>query len=60
MLLNGHIVDIEKTDRTCSLTFVVDDFSILFLHQSIFSIKDLRSCINNKSCFIKFLLLIKF
>ena len=40
MLLNGHIVDIEKTDRTCSLTFVVDDFSILFLHQSIFSIKD--------------------
>ena len=38
MLLNEDIVDIEKPDGICSLTFVVDEFSGLFLHQSIFSI----------------------
>ena len=43
MLLNGDIVDIEKPDRICSLTFVVDEFSWLYLHPSIFSIKHSRS-----------------
>ena len=38
MLLNKDIVDIKKPDGICSLTFVVDEFSGLFLHQSIFSI----------------------
>ena len=37
MLLNGGIVDIEKPDRPCLLTFDVDEFSGLFLHLSIFS-----------------------
>ena len=37
MLLNEDIVDIEKPDRICSLTFVIEEFSGLFLHQSIFS-----------------------
>ena len=32
MLLNEDIVDIEKLDEICSLTFVVDEFSGLFLH----------------------------
>ena len=27
MVLNDDIVDIEKSDGTCSLTFVVDEFS---------------------------------
>ena len=43
MSLNDHIEDIEKTDEIYSLNFVVDDFSILFLHPTIFTIKDLRS-----------------
>ena len=30
MLLNEGIVDIEKPDGICSLTFVVDEFSGLF------------------------------
>ena len=34
MSLND-IVDIEKADEICSLNFVVDDFSGLFLHPSI-------------------------
>ena len=38
MALNDDIVDTEKPDRICSLTFVVDDFSGLFLHSLIFSI----------------------
>ena len=41
MLLNGNIVDIEKPDIVCSPTFV-DEFSRLFLHPSIFSMKDLH------------------
>ena len=36
MLLNEDIVDIEKTDETCLLTFVVDKFLELFLHPSVF------------------------
>ena len=43
MSLNDHIGDIEKTDGIYSLNFVVDDFSILLLHPTIFTIKDSRS-----------------
>ena len=42
MFLNDDIVDIEKPDGICSPTFVVDEFSGLFLHSSIFSIKHSR------------------
>ena len=38
ILLNEDIVDIENPDGVCSLTFVVDEFSGLFLYPSIFSI----------------------
>ena len=38
MLLNEDIVDFEKTDGKILLTFVVDEFSGLSLHPSIFSI----------------------
>ena len=38
MLLNEGIVDIENPDGICPLTFVVDEFSGLFLHPLIFSI----------------------
>ena len=41
-LLNAHVVDINKSDQICSLAFVLDEFSGLFLHPSIFSIKHLR------------------
>ena len=41
--LIDDIVDIEKPDGICSLTFVVDDFSGLFSHPSIFTIKDSKS-----------------
>ena len=43
MCLNEEIVDIEKPDGICFLTFIVDDFSGLFLHPSIFCIKHSRS-----------------
>ena len=43
MLLNDDIVDIEKLDGICSLTFVVDELSGLFLHPSIFSVIHSRS-----------------
>ena len=43
MLLNDDIVDIEKPDGMFSPTFVVNQFSKLFLHSSVFSIKHLRS-----------------
>ena len=43
MSLNNDIVEIEKSDRVCSLTFVADDFSGLFSQTSVFSIKHLRS-----------------
>ena len=42
MLLNDDIIDIEKPDGTYSLTFVADEFSGLFLHVSVFSIKHSR------------------
>ena len=43
MLLNKDIVDIEKPDGICSLNFVVNEFSGILLHLSIFSIKLSRS-----------------
>ena len=43
MLLNEDIVYNERHDGICSLTFVVDEFSGLFLHLSIFSIMHSRS-----------------
>ena len=43
MLLNDDIVDIEKPDGMFSPTFAVNQFSKLFLHSSILSIKHLRS-----------------
>ena len=43
MILNEDIVEIEKPDGICSLTFVVDEFSGLLLHLSIFSIMHSRS-----------------
>ena len=43
MFLNNNIVDIGKPDGICSLTFVVNEFSGLFLHSSVFSIKHLTS-----------------
>ena len=38
MLLKEDIVDIEKPDGICLLTFVVDEFSELFLHLSVLPI----------------------
>ena len=43
MLLNDDIVDTENPDEICSPAFAVDEFSGLFLHPSIFSIKHSRS-----------------
>ena len=43
MLLVDDNVDIEKPDGICSLTFVVDESSGLFLHPSVFSVKHSRS-----------------
>ena len=43
MLLNDDMVDIEKQDWICSLTFVLYESSRLFLHPSVFSIKHSRS-----------------
>ena len=45
MLLNDDIVDIEKPGGICSLTFVVDEFSGLFLHPSVSSIIHSRSAL---------------
>ena len=43
MLLNDDIVDIKKADGICSLTFVVDEFSGIFLHPVVLSIIHSRS-----------------
>ena len=43
MLPNEDIVEIEKPDGIFSLTFLVDKFSKLFIHPSIFSIINSRS-----------------
>ena len=42
ILLSEDIVDIEKPDEIYSLTFVVNQFSGLFLHPSVFSIMHSR------------------
>ena len=38
MFLNNYIVAIERPDEIRLLALVADDFSVLFLHPSIFSI----------------------
>ena len=42
MVLNDDTVDIKKPDVIFSYTFVVDEFSGLFLHPSIVSVKHSR------------------
>ena len=37
MRLSEDTVDIDKPNGICSLTFIVNEFSGLFLHTSIFS-----------------------
>ena len=44
--LNDDIPKIEKPYGICSLTFVVDEFSGLFSHPSIFSIKHPRQMVS--------------
>ena len=39
MLLGDDIVDIEKRDGVCSPTFLLDEFSVLFLHHQSFILK---------------------
>ena len=39
MYLNDDVVEIEKSDGICSPNYVVDEFSGLFLHSSVFSTK---------------------
>ena len=58
-LLSEDIVELEKPDGICLLTFVVEEFSGLFLHPSVISIIHSRSAYN-KWCLIRFLTLIKF
>ena len=41
--LNDNIVDIEKPYGICSFSSAEDDFSGLFLHPPLFTIKDPRS-----------------
>ena len=43
MLVNEDIVDIEKPNEICSLTFVVNELSVLFLHPLFFSFMKSRS-----------------
>ena len=57
MRLNEEIVDIEKPDGICFLTFIVDDFSGLFLHPSIFCIKHSRSAPVKSDALSDFLIL---
>ena len=45
MFITDDIVDNEKPDGICSLTFVVDEFSGLFFHPSIFPIIHSRSAL---------------
>ena len=48
ILVNEDIVDIKKPDGIFSLYFVVDEFSGLFLHSSIFPYYTFKIFINNK------------
>ena len=59
MTLNHDIADIEKTDGICSITFVVEIFQDLFLHPSIFFIKNSRSAEIINVFFIRFTILTK-
>ena len=43
MFLNDDITETEKSDRICLPTFVIDEFSGLFLHPSMFFINNWRS-----------------
>ena len=43
ILLTINILDNEKPDKICLPIFVLDEFSVLFLHLSIFYIKHSRS-----------------
>ena len=43
MSMNDDIVGIEKPDKLFSLTFLLDDISGLFLHLSVFPVKNSRS-----------------
>ena len=43
VFLNDNTVGIKKPDGICSLTYALDEFSGLFLHPSIFSMKRSRS-----------------
>ena len=43
MFLNEDIVDIEKPNRICSSSCVVNEFSGIFSHPPIFYIKHSRS-----------------
>ena len=43
MHLSDDITDIEKPNEICLPTFVLEEFSVLFLLPSIFSIKYARS-----------------
>ena len=51
MLLNKDIIDTEKPDGIYSLTFVVDEFSGLFLHLLYYTFK---ICMINKWCLARF------
>ena len=58
MLLNDDIVEIERPGRACSLAFVMNEFSGLFLHPSMFLL-NIHGLQKNKYFFIRFLILIK-
>ena len=58
-VLNDDIVDIDKSDGISSPIFVVDKFPEFLLHPSIFAITRFKIFINNKWCFIRFLVLNK-
>ena len=54
MIPKGDIVDIEKPDGICLVTFVVDEFSGLFLHLLILTIIQSRSANIIKGAFSYF------
>ena len=62
MLLNEHIVESEKPDEVCLLTFVPDEFLGLSLHSSSISLScyTCKICISSKWCFLRFLIFIRF
>ena len=43
LLSKAHVVEVEYLQGICSSTFGVEDFSRLFVHPSIFSVRDSRS-----------------